>query len=56
VGGDPGEVHTAGGVLDHKVVQTVEAAAWVTEHQDLDVLGCIGASEQRQPAQHSGPA
>jgi hypothetical protein len=26
----------------------------VTEQQDLDVLGCLGASEQRQPAQHAG--
>jgi hypothetical protein len=26
----------------------------VTEHQDLDVLGCIGSSEQRQPAQRAG--
>jgi hypothetical protein len=26
----------------------------VTQHQDLDVLGRIGASEQRQPAQHAG--
>jgi hypothetical protein len=26
----------------------------VTEHQDLDVLGCIRASEQRQPAQQTG--
>jgi hypothetical protein len=25
----------------------------VTEHQDLDVLGCVGACEQRQPAQHA---
>ena len=26
----------------------------VTAHQDLDVLGYIGSSEQRQPAQHPG--
>ena len=26
----------------------------VTEHQDLDVLGCVGSGEQRQPAQHAG--
>ena len=26
----------------------------VTEHEDLDVLGCAGASEQRQPAQRAG--
>ena len=26
----------------------------VPEHQDLDVLGCIRASEQRQPAQQTG--
>jgi hypothetical protein len=25
-----------------------------TEHQDLDVRGCIGASEQRHLAQHVG--
>jgi hypothetical protein len=25
----------------------------VTEHQDLDVLGCVGSSEQGQPAQHA---
>jgi hypothetical protein len=24
----------------------------VTEHQDLNVLGCIGAGEQRQPTEH----
>jgi hypothetical protein len=23
----------------------------VSEHQDLDVLGCVGSGEQRQPAQ-----
>ena len=26
----------------------------VAKHQNLDVLGCVGASEQRQPAQHAG--
>jgi hypothetical protein len=26
----------------------------VTEHQDLDILGCVGSGEQRQPAQHAG--
>jgi hypothetical protein len=26
----------------------------VTEHQDLDVFGCVGAGEQRQAAQHAG--
>ena len=26
----------------------------VTEHEDLDVLDCVGPGEQRQPAQHSG--
>jgi hypothetical protein len=26
----------------------------VTQHQDLDVLGGVGAGEQRQPAQHAG--
>ena len=26
----------------------------VPEHQDLDVLGCVGPREQRQPAQHVG--
>jgi hypothetical protein len=26
----------------------------VTQHQDLDVLGRIGASQQCQPAQHAG--
>jgi hypothetical protein len=26
----------------------------VPEHQDLDVLGCIGPGEQREPAQHNG--
>src|SRR5690349_15551047 len=26
----------------------------MAEHQDLDVLGCVGAGEQRQPAQHAG--
>ena len=26
----------------------------VAEHQDLEVLGCIGSSEQRQPAEHAG--
>jgi hypothetical protein len=25
----------------------------VTEHQDLDILGCIGPGEQGQPAQHA---
>jgi hypothetical protein len=24
------------------------------EHQDLDVFGCVGPDEQRQPAQHAG--
>jgi hypothetical protein len=26
----------------------------VTKHKDLDVLGCVGPGEQRQPAQHAG--
>src|SRR4051812_13827010 len=26
----------------------------ITDHQDLPVLGCIGAGEQYQPAQHTG--
>jgi hypothetical protein len=26
----------------------------VSEHQDLDVLGCTGSTEQRQPAQYAG--
>jgi hypothetical protein len=26
----------------------------VPEHQDLDVVGCVGPGEQRQPAQHAG--
>jgi hypothetical protein len=26
----------------------------VAEHQDLDVLGCVGSGEQRQPTQHAG--
>ena len=26
----------------------------VTEHQDLDVFGCAGAGEERQPARHTG--
>jgi hypothetical protein len=26
----------------------------VSEHQDLDVLCCTGAREQRQPAQYAG--
>ena len=26
----------------------------VTEHEDLDVFGCAGSGEQRQPAQHPG--
>ena len=26
----------------------------IIDDQDLDVLGCIGSSEQRQPAQHTG--
>jgi hypothetical protein len=26
----------------------------VAEPQDLDVLGCIGSGEQRQPAQYAG--
>jgi hypothetical protein len=26
----------------------------VAEHQDLNVLGCVGPGEQRQPAQHAG--
>ena len=26
----------------------------VRQHQDLDVLGAVGAGERRQPAQHSG--
>jgi hypothetical protein len=25
----------------------------VTQHEDLDVLGRVGASEERQPAQHA---
>jgi hypothetical protein len=27
---------------------------FVTEYQDLDVLGCVGAGEQHQPAQRAG--
>jgi hypothetical protein len=27
---------------------------FVTQDQDLDVLGCVGAAEQRQPGQHAG--
>jgi hypothetical protein len=26
----------------------------VTEHQDLNVLGCVGPGEERQPAQPAG--
>ena len=26
----------------------------VSEHQDLDILGCVGAGEQREPTQHVG--
>ena len=26
----------------------------VTQHEDLDILGRIGAGEQHQPAQHAG--
>jgi hypothetical protein len=26
----------------------------VTEDQDLDVFGCVGSGEQRQPTQHAG--
>jgi len=36
---------------------TAVQADWVllvTEHEDLDVLDCVGPGEQRQPAQHSG--
>ena len=25
----------------------------IAEHQDFDVLGCLGSGEQRQPAQHA---
>ena len=34
-------------------VVTSQDADLVTEHQDLDVFGCIGPGEQRQPAQHA---
>jgi hypothetical protein len=27
---------------------------FVTQDQDLDVLGCVGAGELRQPGQHAG--
>ena len=26
---------------------------WSAQHQDLDVLGCVGAGSQRKPAQHT---
>jgi hypothetical protein len=26
----------------------------MSEHQDFDVLGCVGSGQQRQPAQHAG--
>jgi hypothetical protein len=35
-------------------VVSAEHGDLVTEHQDLDVLGCVGSGEQRQPAQDAG--
>ena len=32
---------------------TQQARNFVTQHEDLDVFRCIGAGEQRQPAQHA---
>jgi hypothetical protein len=41
----------------HEAAEPVPAQrpiAALTENRDLDVLGCIGSSEQRQPAQQPG--
>jgi hypothetical protein len=35
-------------------VVSAQHGDFVTEDQDLDVLGCVGAGEQYQPAQHAG--
>jgi len=56
------EVEAGGGAEDGPVaprrpwawVVSSEHGDLVPEHQDLDVLGCVGPREQRQPAQHVG--
>jgi hypothetical protein len=35
-------------------VVSAQHGDFVTQDQDLDVLGGVGAGEQRQPAQHAG--
>jgi hypothetical protein len=50
------------GIGDREVRGTVRAGGLqsatrrllIPKHQDLDILGCLGPSEQRQPAQHAG--
>ena len=43
---DPGQLRARGVSAQHGDL--------VAEQQDLGVLGCVGAGEQRQPGQHAG--
>jgi hypothetical protein len=35
-------------------VVSTQGGDLVTEHQDLDAFGCVGAGEERHPARHTG--
>ena len=41
-------------VIEGARIASSEYGDLVAEHQDLDVLGCVGSGEQRQPTQHAG--
>jgi hypothetical protein len=41
------------GAVEPRHLRAAQHGDLVTQHQDLDVLGGVGAGEQRQPAQHA---